>query len=416
MEGNRNIEMKRISIYLLVSLLSIGNGLSLSAQLSRSAELSHTDYLRLFPGDLYLEYVPGEEGFHLWVKNKHWIGSIILTDYTSDPGRKQPVYSLRSKVYNPINGDEKRILEGKFLPQNLHSLIDSTPESNPYFPEGAFHIFIPFQVVYGYPWSRHGTKLVGKGSWVNVRTFRKSYGDYSGEFVDNPFVISIPMKKAPPPEEAPPEPEKKVVMPPRPIAKVFEGVDKQIENLSKNTIDVALVLDTTISMRDNIEFIRQELIPLVQEKIAKFDSFRIGIVLYRDYGAEYLTKVFPFSEDLKEVQQVLNEISVRGGGDIPEAVYEGIYSALTELEWQSNKRLLIQVGDAPPHPVPKGRVTKTMVVAKSMELFAQVQQIMLGDEEIVHTASDLKKKRPEPEKKVKLKIPDEPSEPDFLSY
>ncbi|WGK69731.1 VWA domain-containing protein [Candidatus Haliotispira prima] len=370
--------------------------------------LSAQDNIRLRPGELYIEYKPGEDGFHLWVENKREIGSILITDHTDDPAKKQHVYALRAPSYNIYNGDEKRMLNGKFLPNSLHSLIDSTPESNPYFPRGAFHTFIPFTVDYGYPWSRNGSKTVGKGSWLNIRTFSKAYADYSGAFQDNPFVLSmpgIPEKEDTEPVAVQPSVAKEDIIsepvltkkrnpPSTPaITSVLNNIDRKIDDLSLNTIDIALVLDTTISMRDNVKFLRTELIPLVEEKIAKFDSFRIGIVLYRDYGEEYLVKPFDFNDDLKRVQEVLDGITVHGGGDKPEAVYEGIYAALTDLKWHSTKRLVIQVGDAPPHPRPKGKVTETMILTKSREMLVQLQQINLNDVESQHDDKSLAQDR-----------------------
>ncbi len=339
--------------------------------------------IKLQPGELYIEYTPKDAGFHLWVENKPELGSIMITDHTNDPEKKQHVYALRASTYNPYNGNEKRLLEGKFLPQELYSLIDSTPESNPYFPHGAFHIFIPFTVVYGYPWSRNGSKTIGRDSWINIRTFSKAYGDYSGSFEDNPFMLSL---------SALPEQENAKEPPPA-VVSVLNNLDQKINDLSRNTIDVALVLDTTISMRDNVEFLRSKLIPMVKQQVAKFDSFRIGIVLYRDYGEEYLVKPFDFSNNLDTVQTILDGIRLRGGGDKPEAVYEGIYSALTDLKWLSNKRLVIQVGDAPPHAKPKGKVTQTMILAKSQEMLVQLQQINLSDVESEHNKQSLAEDR-----------------------
>ena len=396
-------------------VLTLGTALAVKGVALYAAPVAND--IQLQAGELYIEYIPGEDGFHLWVENKAAIGSILITDHTDDPEKKQPVYALRAQSYNIYNGDEKRLLQGKFLPKELYSLIDSTPETNPYFPRGAFHIFIPFTVVYGYAWSRSGSKKIGRGSWLNIRTFRKPYADYSAPFHDNPFVLSMPQlpkdpSAAPKPEskilpsvvsktlsepeklpEKPVKPEKPAKKPPAAALAALSDIDQKIEDLSQNTIDVALVLDTTISMRDNVEFLKKELLPLVQQKIDKFDHFRIGIVLYRDYGEEYLAKPFAFRSDLAEVQKLLNEITVRGGGDKPEAVHEAIYTALNELEWVSSKRLLIQVGDAPPHPRPKGEVTELMVLAKSRAMLVQLQQINLADIEGEHNEKSLAEDR-----------------------
>lgn len=361
---------------------------------------SENEDIRLRPGDIYIQYDKNESGFHLWVRNKEAIGSILITDHTSDPDGKEPVYALRASSYNSTNGDEKRMLDGRFLPQELYSLIDSTPESNPYFPRGAFHIFIPFEVNYGYPWSRHGSINIGKGSWLNVRSFRKSYGDYSGGYQDNPFVLSMPELPEtavnpvakPAPSPAPESLAASDAEPPL-MDNVLSSLDQKIDDLAKNTIDIALVVDTTVSMRDHVSFLKRQLVPMVRAKVAKFDSFRVGVVLYRDYGEAYLVKSYDFTEDLEAVQNILNGITVAGGGDKEEAVDEGIYAALTDLHWKANKRLVIQVGDADAHAIAKGTVTPAMLQRKSQELLVDIQQIKLEDRSTVHTTQDLKAER-----------------------
>ena len=106
------------------------------------------------PSDIIIEQSL-DGGYDLWVKKRPGLGSILLTESTADPAKKLDSYALRDPDYHAANGDETRILDGKILKEGKwgHSLIDSTPE--PYGPLGeAFHIFIPYVVVYGYPWSR----------------------------------------------------------------------------------------------------------------------------------------------------------------------------------------------------------------------------------------------------------------------
>jgi Mg-chelatase subunit ChlD len=114
-------------------------------------------------------------------------------------------------------------------------------------------------------------------------------------------------------------------------------------------------------MRDDINAVRGALIPMLRETLPRFDSFRIGMVLYKDYNDEYLNKVIPFTTDFALFQKTLNGIKVGGGRDIPEAVYEALYEAAVKFPWASGTRLIILIGDAPPHLRQRGKISKEMV-------------------------------------------------------
>lgn len=377
--------------------------------------------LSLTPEDLHMEW-DKSGGYHLYINKKGDISSVLLTESTADPEKESAVYALRSKEYNPINGDEKRMLGGEFLdPDNdLYSLIDSTTEPHPTFGE-AFHIFIPDTVKYGYEDKRYGEITVYAGTYLNVRTFERPYADYRGGFRDNPFIVSYVQRRPEPVPEPEPEPEPEVPEPevpevveppvpeeppppepePEPDARynkdtvdnfreiaeegkgtafLSDGYDAMLDEIGMiidtaegNSLDLVLALDTTQSMTDDIPYLRKSLVPLLKDHTKGFDRFRIGIVLYRDYMEQYLTKISPFQESLAEVQRVLNSIHVRGGRDIPEAVYEALYTGVHEFPWSADARKIILVGDAPAHPQPRGKVTKEMVYfdadAFDIELF-----------------------------------------------
>ena len=331
------------------------------------------DDLVIQSGDAYIELGDNEEGFNLYIKAKPGLGSVLITESSADPEKQVDSFAFRAWDYNSINGDEKRILDGEFLEseKDLYFLLDSTPEPNEYLGS-AFRIFIPFQLTYGYPWSREGQVEVHRGTWLNIRTFEKPYADYDGAWKDNPFVLS--MKELPPP----PEPEVFAVDE-EPVNDVAEAVDRIVRIIGKSggNIDVVLVVDTTVSMKDDMEFIRNSLVPLVRNKVKDFKNFRIGLVLYRDYKEAYLTRVSPFTESLDELQAQLNRVTVSGGRDLPEAVDEGLYAALTEFDWQAPERLIIQVGDAPGHEVPQGEITPEMVSEEAEKLGVSIYPIRL---------------------------------------
>jgi Mg-chelatase subunit ChlD len=114
-------------------------------------------------------------------------------------------------------------------------------------------------------------------------------------------------------------------------------------------------------MKSSINTIREKLIPMLQELVSGFDSYRIGMVLFKDYHDEYLTRIIPFTADFARFQRDLNAIRVGGGGDIPEAVYEALYAGATGFSWAAESRIMFLIGDAPPHPKPRGKITKEMV-------------------------------------------------------
>jgi hypothetical protein len=116
---------------------------------------------------------------------------------------------------------------------------------------------------------------------------------------------------------------------------------------------------------------------MLEEEIKGFDSFRLGFVLYRDYYELYLAKPYPFQRDFGKIQAVLNRIRVYGGRDIPEAVYEALYTGIHSYEWMADKRLIILVGDAPPHPRPRGKITKQIVYDDARERGIEIHTIIL---------------------------------------
>jgi Mg-chelatase subunit ChlD len=100
-------------------------------------------------------------------------------------------------------------------------------------------------------------------------------------------------------------------------------------------------------------------------------------VLYKDYHEEYLTRVIPFTRNFEAVRRNLNNIRVRGGRDIPEAVYEALYDGVTKFSWGAESRLIVLIGDAPPHPRARGRITREMVDNAVAERDIRVNAIIL---------------------------------------
>jgi hypothetical protein len=327
-------------------------------------------------------------GFHLFIRKKPETGSVLLTESTRDPSLRSENYAYRAPEWNAINGDEIRILDGVPLSREskIFSLVDSTPEIHPELGE-AFHLYIPYILNYGYAGGRHGEVYVVDGTYLNIRAFSLPYADYRGAFRDNPFVLRVKPQE---PLPGPPEGNymKDTV---ETFTEIATGdliyatgpadlVDRIRDELVKETgkaVDIVLCLDTTGSMRDDIAAIRLRLIPMLRDITASFASFRIGMVLYKDYLDEYLTKLIPFTGDFSLFQRNLNAIVARGGRDIPEAVYEALYDGAVKFPWEAESKIMILIGDAPPHPRPQGKITKEMVDKAVEEQGIKVHAIIL---------------------------------------
>lgn len=135
----------------------------------------------------------------------------------------------------------------------------------------------------------------------------------------------------------------------------------------KTELDVTIVLDTTSSMTDEIQYLQTELDALAAAVKTKFPQTtpRFGLVVYRDKGDEYVTRSFPFTSDVSSFRGLLNGQKSGGGGDIPEAVPEGLADGVA-LDWRTTDnvaRLMFWVADAPHHTGTEQAVTTAVMGA-----------------------------------------------------
>lgn len=122
-------------------------------------------------------------------------------------------------------------------------------------------------------------------------------------------------------------------------------------------LDVAFVLDTTASMGDEIDRIKQTIdqIRLQISQIEPRPDVRFGMVLYRDQGDEAPTQVVPLSPDGSSAEgsafrAALAQVEAGGGGDTPEDVQSALEDLVKKLDWRTEgARLAFLIGDAPPH-------------------------------------------------------------------
>lgn len=373
------------------------------------------------------------KGYHLFVKKNPGVESIMLVETTKDPEGKADNYAYRAMEYNEINGDEIRYLNGKVLDSKYskYSLIDSTPEPDDEFGE-AFHIYIPYQMEYGYPWSRNGIVTIDRGTFINVRSFAKKYGDYSGEYYDNAYMFDLgaPVvihKEKPVEPETEPEPEmesepvaaEEVRPEPVPVPiltddynpvatekfgeisefltyskgpeTIVEDIMASLDSINpKRKVDVVFAIDATGSMKDDIQKLKEKWLPALVEGLKEFNDVRLGLVFYRDYGDNFFAnglpvKYYDFTSDVQAFVKNVRSLRIIGseGGDIPEAVYEALYASMEFFKWRADaSKKVILIGDAEPHGVPRktGKYSKQLIEKLSKEKQIEINAIITPDD------------------------------------
>lgn len=176
-------------------------------------------------------------------------------------------------------------------------------------------------------------------------------------------------------------------------------------------LDLVFVIDTTISMWDDIDEIQDEATNIINKIHDSASDVRIGIVTYRDYletgpygnPKDYPSRVdLPFTTSKTATNNAIQNLTATGGArDVPETVFCGLASALgpplvsneptapnpalcgfdvrhAELgAWRADaRRVIILIGDAPPHETEpntnftRSSITKQASSPDSVDIYA----------------------------------------------
>jgi len=138
-----------------------------------------------------------------------------------------------------------------------------------------------------------------------------------------------------------------------------------IRGLQKTGLDIMFVFDSTGSMGGIILEVKTRIRQLMKVVRYLVPNTRLGLVTYRDKKKydlddyEYTVKMTALKkadkEGLEKLQRFLRETEAYGGGDIPEALYEGLEAAINKAGWaKGTKKIIIIFGDAPPRPEDNG--------------------------------------------------------------
>ncbi|CAG8584474.1 10173_t:CDS:2, partial [Cetraspora pellucida] len=124
-----------------------------------------------------------------------------------------------------------------------------------------------------------------------------------------------------------------------------------IENLMN--LDLCFVLDCTGSMSPYIKAAKEHILNVASYVNSNNSNIKlwVGFCGYRDHsdGSDRL-QIFDFTNSLEKFKTYLtNKVIATGGGDMPEDVLGGLNAAITEMTWSNATRVIIHIGDAPPH-------------------------------------------------------------------
>jgi Mg-chelatase subunit ChlD len=120
-------------------------------------------------------------------------------------------------------------------------------------------------------------------------------------------------------------------------------------------VDICFVLDTTGSMADEIQRLKNTLSAVHADILAAPEKpeVRFGMVLYRDRGDQYVTQKVDFTGDVERFAGSLNLVAAGGGGDEPEDLQAALAVTLQKLAWRPGAvRVAFVITDAPPHVYP----------------------------------------------------------------
>ena len=162
-----------------------------------------------------------------------------------------------------------------------------------------------------------------------------------------------------------------------------------MDRARRDGLELCIVLDHTGSMARVIGAAKAQARRLVERLRVYVPAFRAGLVTYDD--GPWLR--LPLTTDPVAVQKAFGRVGASGGGDYEEGVDQGLYMALRQeqMGWSRKaQRVIVVVGDAPPHEGDVPRLVRALAAARSDPLFDHpvlVHTVSTADVEVPHFAA-----------------------------
>ena len=137
-------------------------------------------------------------------------------------------------------------------------------------------------------------------------------------------------------------------------------------------VDVAFVIDSTGSMKNNVDAVRSQVKTIVNETKKQTPSYRFSLVDYKDHpnfhSDSYLARTdVDFTSDMSKIENGLGDLSYEGGNlfNTNASVYSGVMQAVN-MKWRNGvKKIVVVIGDAPPRDPEPGTGYTAASVAKA---------------------------------------------------
>jgi len=141
---------------------------------------------------------------------------------------------------------------------------------------------------------------------------------------------------------------------------------------ARQTLDVALVIDTTGSMGDEMAYLKAEFLAISAAIESKFPDAaqRWALIAYRDVTDEYVVRSFDFETSATTFQDNLAAQNADGGGDFPESP-DAALAKMSELAWRTGShtaRLAFWVADAPHHAEKAAAMADAIRAARDLDV------------------------------------------------
>jgi hypothetical protein len=127
----------------------------------------------------------------------------------------------------------------------------------------------------------------------------------------------------------------------------WEGM---IGTLRRTGLDIVICFVGTGSLGGEIDQVKRQIERIGQTLVTLIPKARISICTYCDRGDDYVVKGLPLTSNIQEESSYLSRIRAEAGGDLPEAVDEGLYWSTSQNQFRPTARkVVLLLGDAPPH-------------------------------------------------------------------
>ncbi|CAB4487451.1 uncharacterized protein OCT59_008031 [Rhizophagus irregularis] len=132
-----------------------------------------------------------------------------------------------------------------------------------------------------------------------------------------------------------------------------KAISKTLNNIKLSMkVDLCFVLDCTDSMEPYIAAARDCILQVTNyiKHTNPSIELRVGFCGYRDHsdGHDRLQSL-DFTDQYEQFTTYLQSVLPFGGDDIPEDVLGGLNEAIAKMNWKNGTRVLLHIGDSPPH-------------------------------------------------------------------